>query len=204
MPEFTVHNLWPIPLYQSTIKTKDEWKEKIVNLKYNRTHVGNSDISDDRNVLDKMPDLKSEIDIHLQNYIRKYLHIKKDLDFYMLNSWVNIHHPKDWSQIHNHGNSLISGVYYPIFPKDSGGIQFHRCNRINLFDQCIMMEYDEDTEVNAGRYQINVSEDLIILFPSHLEHSVNENISNQGRYSLAFNYYVRGKFGKEEYILEIK
>ncbi len=204
MPEFTVHNLWPVPLYQSKIKTKDEWKEKIVNLKYNRTHVGNSDISDDRNILDKMPDLKSEIEIHTQNYIRKYLNIKKDLDFYMLNSWVNIHHPNDWSQMHNHGNSLISGVYYPIFPKDSGGIQFHRCNRINLFDQCILMEYDEDTIVNAARYQIDVSEDLIILFPSHLEHSVNKNMSNQGRYSLAFNYYVRGKFGKEEYSLEIK
>ena len=204
MPEFKVHNLWPVPLYQCKIKTKDEWKEKIINLKYNRTNVGNSDISVDRNILDKMPDLKSEIEIHTQNYIRKYLHIKKDLDFYMLNSWVNIHRPNDWSQIHNHGNSLISGVYYPIFPKDSGGIQFHRCNRINLFDQCIMMEYDEDTIVNAARYQIDVSEDLILLFPSHLEHSVNKNLSNKNRYSLAFNYYVRGKLGKEEYQLELK
>tara|TARA_Y100000592_G_scaffold93933_1_gene157932 strand:+ start:549 stop:1163 length:615 start_codon:yes stop_codon:yes gene_type:complete len=204
MPEFKVHNLWPVPIYQSRIKTKDEWKEKIVNFKYGRTNVGNSDITEDRNILDRMPDLKSEIEIHTQNYIRKYLHIKKDLDFYMLNSWVNIHRPNDWSQIHNHGNSLLSGVYYPVFPKDGGGIIFHRCNRINLFDQCIMMEYDEDTIVNAARYQIDVSEDLILLFPSHLEHSVNKNLSNKNRYSLAFNYYVRGKLGKEEYQLELK
>ena len=204
MSEFKVHNLWPIPVYQSEIKTKDEWKEKIISLKYNRTNIGNSDISEDRNILKDMPDLKSKIDFHLENYIRKYLHIKKELNFYMLNSWVNIHRPNDWSQIHNHGNSLISGVYYPIFPKDSGHIQFHKSNRINLFDQCIMMEYDEDTIVNAGRYQIDVSEDLIVLFPSHLEHSVNKNISNKNRYSLAFNYYVRGKLGKEEYQLELK
>jgi hypothetical protein len=37
-----------------------------------------------------------------------------------------------------------------------------------------------------------------------LEHSVDENKSKEERYSLAFNFYVRGRFGKEEYKLEIK
>ena len=205
MPEFKIHNLWPIPVYQSEIKTKDEWKEKLLKLEYNRTHVANSDISDNRNILKDIPDLKSKIDFHLENYVRKYLHVKKELNFYMLNSWSNIHHPNDYSQIHNHGNSLISGVYYPIIPKDSGGIQFHRsAYKSNLFDLCVMMEYDEDTIINAARYQIDVREDLILLFPSHLEHSVMKNISNERRYSVAFNYYVKGKLGKEEYELELK
>ena len=43
---------------QSEIKTKDEWKEKIISLKYNRTNIGNSDISEDRNILKDMPRFK--------------------------------------------------------------------------------------------------------------------------------------------------
>ena len=33
---------------------------------------------------------------------------------------------------------------------------------------------------------------------------IKKNNSNEKRYSIAFNFYVRGKFGKEEYQLEIK
>ena len=66
------------------------------------------------------------------------------------------------------------------------------------------MEYDDYDNTTAERYEIEVENDLIIIFPSHLEHSVQRNISNKNRYSLAFNYYVRGEFGREEYKLEIK
>ena len=33
---------------------------------------------------------------------------------------------------------------------------------------------------------------------------LEENLSNQNRYSIAFNFFVKGKFGKEEYQLELK
>tara|TARA_Y100000114_G_scaffold151593_1_gene168556 strand:+ start:726 stop:1340 length:615 start_codon:yes stop_codon:yes gene_type:complete len=204
MGQFKIHNLWPIPVYQSYIETKQEWKDLILSLKYERTHIGNSDISIDRYILDKMSDLKSEINQHCENYIRKYLKIKKEADFYLLNSWVNIHRDNDWSQVHQHANALLSGVYYPIVPDKSGNLNFHRGNHKNLFDPSILVEYDEYNNTTAERYEINVTEDLIILFPSHLEHSVKKNISNKNRYSLAFNYFVRGNFGKEEYTLEIK
>ena len=62
MRSFKVHNLWPIPVYQGNIPVKKEWKEKILNLEYERTHIKNSDISKDRYILDSMTDLKQEID----------------------------------------------------------------------------------------------------------------------------------------------
>jgi ectoine hydroxylase-related dioxygenase (phytanoyl-CoA dioxygenase family) len=58
--------------------------------------------------------------------------------------------------------------------------------------------------LTAEKYILNVKEGTIVIFPSHLEHSVEKNNSNENRYSIAFNFYVRGKFGKEEYELEIK
>jgi hypothetical protein len=35
-------------------------------------------------------------------------------------------------------------------------------------------------------------------------HKVKQNTTNNSRYSLAFNYFVKGKFGTEEFELEIK
>ena len=205
MPEFKAHNLWPIPVYESEIPVKKEWQSIIVNTPYERTHINNSDISVNRYLLNQMPDLKQEIEDHCENFLRKYLNVSKNAEFYLQNSWSNIHGSNEYSQIHYHGGSLLSGVYYPILPKNSGNIAFHK-NGIytNIFHQSIRFEYDEVSNLTAEKYVVNIKEGTIILFPSHLDHSVEKNISNEKRYSLAFNFYVRGKFGKEEYTLEIK
>ena len=206
MPEFKAHNLWPTPIYESEIPVKEQWKTAVINLEYERTHVNNSDISKDRYILNSIPDLKQEIEKHCEIFVRKYLTVKDNAKFYLQNSWCNIHSPNEFSQIHHHGNSLISGVYYPIFPKNSGNISFHKTvfPPTNLFPQSIMIEFDEHNHLNAGMYYIEIKEGTIVLFPSHLEHKVAENLSNEKRYSIAFNFFVRGKFGREEYIFEIK
>jgi uncharacterized protein (TIGR02466 family) len=205
MAEFKVHNLWPIPIYDSYIPVKDEWKNKIINLEYERTHVNNSDISKDRNILNSLPDLKKELENHCELFVRKFLRIKNNAKFYLLNSWSNLHSTNESSQIHYHGNSLLSGVYYPIFPKNSGDISFFKTgNHTNIFHQSIRFEYDEDTHVNTEMYKLELDEGKVVIFPSHLEHKVEKNLSKEKRYSIAFNFFVKGKFGREEYILELK
>jgi len=205
MPEFKTYNLWPIPIYEAEIPVKQEWKDVIVNSEYDRTHINNSDISKDRYILNNIPDLKSDIEKHCELFVRKYLTVKDNAKFYLQNSWSNIHGPKEKAQIHYHGNSLLSGVYYPIFPKNSGNIAFHRGTIYNnIFNASIRFEYEEHNNVTAEQYVLGPKEGTIVIFPSHLEHSVEKNNSNENRYSLAFNFYVRGKFGKEEYELEIK
>lgn len=54
MPEFKTHNLWPIPVYESKMPVKEKWIKYLKNIDYARTHIGNSDISVDRYVLEKM------------------------------------------------------------------------------------------------------------------------------------------------------
>jgi uncharacterized protein (TIGR02466 family) len=205
MPEFKAHNLWPIPVYESEIPVKQEWKTAVINLEYERTHINNSDISKNRYVLNTMSNLKSDIENHCERFVRKYLNVKGNAQFYLQNSWCNIHGPNEHSQIHYHGNSLLSGVYYPILPDNSGHIAFHKGSiYTNIFHHSIRFEYEEHNNLNVEQYVLNLKEGTIIIFPSHLDHSVQKNNSNEKRYSLAFNFYVRGKFGKEEYELEIK
>ena len=205
MPEFKTYNLWPMPVYEAEIPVKQEWKDAIVNSEYERTHINNSDISKDRYILNNIPDLKNDIESHCELFVRKYLTVKDNAKFYLQNSWCNIHGSEEESQIHYHGNSLLSGVYYPIFPKNSGNIAFHKGSIYNnIFNTSIRFEYEEHNNVTAEQYVLGLREGTIVIFPSHLEHSVEKNNSNENRYSLAFNFYVRGKFGKEEYSLEIK
>ena len=205
MNEFQIHNLWPVPVYKSEIPVREKWKVLIKGLEYERTHVNNSDISKDRFLLNSMPELKKEIEQHCENYVRRYLTVKDKIKFYLLNSWCNIHGPGEFSQIHCHGNSILSGVYYPIFPKNSGHIAFHKAwNFKNISDQSIMLEFEEHNNITAQQYQIDIKEGNIVLFPSHIDHSVDKNKSNENRFSIAFNFFVKGVFGKEEYKLEIK
>jgi len=39
---------------------------------------------------------------------------------------------------------------------------------------------------------------MILLFPSHLTHAVKPNNSNEDRYSIAFNYILRGEYGERD------
>ena len=156
--EFKVHNLWPTPIYSSTLPVREKWKVLIKGIPYERTHINNSDISTDRYLLNSMPELKKEIEIHCENYVRKYLRIKNKQTFYLTNSWCNIHGPNEQSQIHYHANSLLSGVYYPIFPKDSGNISFHRnISNYNIFNDIIKFEYEEYNNITAEQYVIDLT-----------------------------------------------
>ena len=156
-------------------------------------------------LLKNLPDLKNEIDSHCEKFVRKYLHVNNKISFNMLNSWSNRHLPNDHSQIHYHGNAMLSGTYYVDCAEGSGDISFHRGQlHKNLFDETIRVEYENLFEVTADQYKIKVENGMIILFPSHMEHSISTNISNTNRYSIAFNYFVKGKLSIEEYELEIK
>ena len=50
--------------------------------------------------------------------------IKKNANFYLQNSWAVLHHPGDEAQLHSHGGSLISGVYYLKTDKNSREIGY--------------------------------------------------------------------------------
>ena len=88
MPEFKTHNLWPVPVYEADIPVKQEWKDAVLNLEYERTHINNSDISKDRYLLNKIPDLKNDIEFHCERFGRKYVTVKNNAQFYLQNSYV--------------------------------------------------------------------------------------------------------------------
>jgi uncharacterized protein (TIGR02466 family) len=202
---FKVHQLWATPIYENYIPVEDNWVNFVKSEDYKRMASGNGDITKDYYILEKLPDLKKEIENHINLFVEKYLKVNKDVSFYLTNSWIIQHHPNDHAQSHFHTNSLLSGVYYLDVPKNSGDIRFLRMEQMHyVFPSSFNINYSENTYQNCYDYPIDTTDGKILIFPSHINHGVWKNETNEKRYSLSFNVYARGKVGEHECQLELK
>ena len=58
----------------------------------------------------------------------------------------------------------------------------------------LSLSFDTETAnvFNSLSYRLPVKENMLILFPSELEHEVDINIQDKTRISLSFNVFVKG------------
>lgn len=147
--------------------------------------------------LPEMQVVKEEIDSHVETYTRQVLKIDKCQQFYMTTSWVLRHDKNNYAVSHGHTNSLISGVFYLNQHDEFGDLVFEK-NFDNLFPKTLEMTYTEFNPINSGKWSLSPSTNMIVLFPSNLNHSVTKNMSDESRYSVAFNYFAKGEFGRKE------
>lgn len=206
--KYTIEPVFATPIYNTQIDCIDENVfEYIKGLPYQRMANGNGDISCNDYILDtpELSFLKQKIIDELFFYTQGILNIKCNATFYMTNSWVVKHHPGDFGASHFHGNSLISGVYYINTNENTGRIVFEKTsNYPNLFSPVVDIEFDIWNIFNSSKWAHQPKNGQLFLFPSITYHSIEKNNSNEIRYSLAFNFFVRGVFGKHSSILELK
>lgn len=196
MTESKVLQLFPISIYQSKIDIDENTKSFLYSQEYERMFSGNGDFTKNKYILEtpECSKLKNEIMKQLNIFTKNYLTVKDNIKFYMQNSWAVKHQKNDWGQPHVHGNSLLSGVCYLKTNKDSGNIVFHKPDGYtNLFHSSTMIMFNEYDNHNSDVYDIVPEEGDIIIFPSHLMHSIKRNNSDMDRYSLAFNFHVEGE-----------
>ena len=100
--------------------------------------------------------------------------------------WININLNNKIQFPHSHPNRAFSAVYYVSAGDNCGDIVFLNPNKVlcqNFSDDCIS-DYNEFT---ATHWKITPKDNLLIIFPSWLEHYVQPNNSNVQRISIAFN-----------------
>ena len=70
--------------------------------------------SDDHNVLDReeVAPLRKALLDQVNEYLHNYLDADSKHEFYITTSWMNQYNKNDYSGLHYHSNSLISGVLY--------------------------------------------------------------------------------------------
>ena len=106
------------------------------------------------------------------------------------NMWAIINTGGSANLRHQHGNSTISGAYYVRAPKNSGDIVFYDPRPAPVYT------YPKAVNPNLLNAQVNgisPKEGALVLFPSYLDHSVNENLSNEERIVISFNILIQNK-----------
>lgn len=113
-------------------------------------------------------------------------------------SWVSVKKPGQHHAKHSHGNSIISGVYYFGDNSFNSAITFHKnYNQTNTNNLFVPQNNEKagGSEYAWNAYTINPTKDTLILFPSHLAHSVATNETNSDRKCIAFNSLPIKKLG---------
>ncbi len=103
------------------------------------------------------------------------------------NMWAIVNTGGSANLRHQHGNSTISGAYYVRAPMNSGDIVFYDPRPAPVYS------HPNTTNPNFLNAQVNgvsPKEGALVLFPSFLDHSVNENISSSERIVISFNIRI--------------
>jgi uncharacterized protein (TIGR02466 family) len=102
------------------------------------------------------------------------------------NYWYNINGRGSYNIEHAHPQCWFSVVLYLKVPENSGDLVFSRPDtlRHSIFINTL-------TEHNQSGFSIIPKENSLVIFPSYLRHSVEQNLSNDidaDRVSIAFNF----------------
>lgn len=199
---YEVLKIFPTCIYRTSLPRKFSKLElnQIKKIKKNTYRNTGNSISEDSYVLEHkvFKKLKKEIFAHIKQYIKtvpKY----KDVVPYITQSWLNFTERTEYHHRHEHPNSLISGVLYIDADPNNDLIRFFKTKYERIKPE--VTEYDI---YNAESWWIAVKTGDLVIFNSEVTHRVDTKKGNNTRASLAFNCFIRGKFGGERKLSELE
>lgn len=110
-------------------------------------------------------------------------------EFKISNMWININHPGSYNVEHDHPESILSGVLWVKVSDNCGGLKFNSPKSFSEHSLIETLDKDIQRQINYfSTFEFkNPREGVMVLFPSHIRHSVDFNRSNSDRISIAFN-----------------
>jgi len=215
--DFQVAGIFPTPIYiaqreigldnSGLTETEDKEIEEIIEngmMATNDTHPELRSMSEDKYIFnDKLQDIKEFCEDHIDNYVKEVHNPRKDLEFYITQSWLNYTKLGGSHGMHTHQNSWISGVFYLSAP-EGNGICFYdpnmRIKRILKIDSSL----ENPSQWQGEKITVPLETNQLVLFPSWLGHAVDPNPEqNITRLSLAFNVFFTGPIGIESDLTEL-
>jgi uncharacterized protein (TIGR02466 family) len=103
------------------------------------------------------------------------------------NYWININKKNQYNKMHIHSSSILSGVYYAATPPQSGCIIFHNRPETSFILDELVHVGAKVTKFTATTQAFQPKAGAVLIFPGWLQHSVEENRSEEDRISIAFN-----------------
>lgn len=109
-------------------------------------------------------------------------------EFKVTEAWSIINSKNSSNSRHIHSNNYISAAYYIKAPKNCGDIIFYDPRDAKVIRK---PKGINGNSLNADVVNITPQEGLLVLFPSYLHHSVDENISGSERVVISFNLDIK-------------
>jgi len=192
-------SLFPIPVYISEIAVLEDTKQQVRNLEFADISARNGKMTVTKKLLElpQFEELATVIDAEVQSYASNIFQHRDTIEFVRTTSWSMLHHKGDWSNSHAHANAIISGILYLDVDDNSGDLVFNKTLN-NLQDDMIDITATGYNPFNSRTFSIRPKSNYLVIFPSNLSHKVTPCQSDNPRYCIAFNYFVKGTFGKDE------
>ena len=183
---------WPTPLWHTTIEefkvhpTKVSFNEDTINWVLNKEKNEKSVIKSNRggwqsDLLNPNAELKpltDQIKMMCQNL---NLGIK---DIIIPQIWINVNRKNHYNVLHQHGHYHLSGTYYVKIPKNCGRITF-RDPRLGAIGNPFFLK----SFVGGEYMRIKVTEGLLAIWPSFLDHYVETSETDEERISISFDIW---------------
>ena len=195
-----VTNLWSVPIYQSYIDLDiDGTLEYIKEQAFETDPLGISQYTVNKYVHkdDYMKDIVLKVKEQSKIYIDQVLgyDINNDYSIEIKTSWAARAKPGGYCNRHYHGMSLITGILYLSVDSinKSNKVLFHNPHNSNSYMRLPIAKWNEH---NCLVYSVVPEPKKFVLFPSNIDHSTEENTTNENLYSIVFDFNVRGVLGK--------
>ena len=206
MNNYRLSSLFAIPLMEFQYDEVSKLDHSTIEDILNRTEKNISNhTSKDTYILDKhLTNLRKFFESCIQTYVEKVIvgdvYDRSKLNFQITQSWLNKTKPGESHHIHNHANSLISGVFYIKANSSLDNIRFY--NDITSYET-IKIDGKKFNKFNSSSWSLPVQTGRLILFPSYLSHGVDTTKGDNDRISLSFNVFPFGVFGSKQGATEL-
>lgn len=203
MTEPIIHNLFPTPVYATTIK-RPFTKQELQFVKNQKNHCsknqGNINTKDNYILNRKeFKNIKKILDEHCQNYLNTVICPKNKIKLCITQSWLNYTETNQYHHKHAHPNSVISGVLYFDSDKENDRIMFSH----PIVYKQILPDIDKYNVWNSDTWWFTVETGMLLMFPSSTTHQVQIKKGNNTRISLAFNTFYEGTIGINDQLTEL-
>ena len=190
---YKVTNLFPSSVHSLGIVNFDDYKDQLIQ----ETYKERDEDPVGRKVSNRGGWQSNEIDIQkcksetlkevIIGSLSQFEPISQNVSM-VVGGWKNINGPGNFNCIHNHPRSHLSGVLWIKALKDSGNIVFTSPQLFNRFQE--LDSYTNQFKFNSNSYMTYYfppTEGRLLIFPSNLDHEVEENKSDEDRISYSFN-----------------
>lgn len=194
MDDKDIFPLFSVPVYKRKLDVNLTTAElDIIKNQHSHQQVLGSKLSDNKFILEDpvLQRLKDLLLTEVKEYFNNFLHY--EFEIYFTNSWVNKINFDEQQTLHNHANSIVSGIFYIDVENSYPAVTF-----VNHKPHFLLNMRAKNYNVfNSVEFNLPVENNTIVLFPSSCFHYVQKNLTHNDRISLAFNTFVKGHIGVE-------